>query len=333
MSVFIEEPIMDKEQTNQKKMNVGEILRYIWWHTVKRIKFFAPLTSILASTGIYRKFCNHVLDKYDIYHIQDMTKQAQAYFEQNVDRVEKIKSKLSDEKSRLVYDNMIHYRCTRDSQYLEGIVDGNQYFDKSLIHFGTKEIYVDCGACGGDTVRICLKNLRDGLGKFKEIFALEPDPENYEKLNNWVSAVRGGDNDRIKCLNIGTWDKKGTLSFEAGLKGNSQIAESTKTQSFGYKDIVIMVNVDTLDNILGDKLVTFIKMDVEGSELPSLKGAEKVISANLPRLAICIYHSDADMVEIPDYLMEKYPAYHFYIRHYGNTYAETVLYAIPDKYL
>lgn len=73
-------------------------------------------------------------------------------------------------------------------------------------------------------------------------------------------------------------------------------------------------------------------MDLEGSELPSLKGAEKVISTNFPRLTICIYHSDDDMINIPEYLMEKYPDYKFYIRHYGHDWPETVLYAIPDKF-
>lgn len=91
--------------------------------------------------------------------------------------------------------------------------------------------------------------------------------------------------------------------------------------------------MDTLDNILKDKAVTFIKMDIEGSELPSLKSAEKVISANFPRLAICIYHSDADMLEIPEYIMEKYPSYSLYVRQYaaGLHESETVLYAIPKQ--
>lgn len=89
--------------------------------------------------------------------------------------------------------------------------------------------------------------------------------------------------------------------------------------------------MDTLDDILAEKEVTFIKMDIEGSELPSLRGAENVISKNLPKLAICIYHSDADMIDIPEYLMEKYPSYSFYIRHYSFSTSETVLYAVDGK--
>lgn len=92
-----------------------------------------------------------------------------------------------------------------------------------------------------------------------------------------------------------------------------------------------MINVDTLDDICAGKAVSFIKMDIEGAELPSLRGAEKVIEKYHPKLAICIYHSDSDMLEIPEYIMGKYPSYSLYVRHHSQCSAETVLYAINDK--
>lgn len=75
--------------------------------------------------------------------------------------------------------------------------------------------------------------------------------------------------------------------------------------------------------------VTFIKMDIEGAELESLKGAQKVIQRDKPKLAICIYHKPEDMVELPLYIKELVPEYKFYIRHHSNFINETVLYAIP----
>lgn len=139
---------------------------------------------------------------------------------------------------------------------------------------------------------------------------------------------------RIKCYNMGTWDEKGTLSFETNEGSSSMIMESRKTYTYhpNANPERTSISVDTLDDTLKDKAVTFIKMDIEGSELPSLKGAEKVISTNLPRLAICIYHSDEDMLDIPEYIIEKYPAYSLYIRQHSTGLAETVLYAIPKKY-
>ena len=70
-------------------------------------------------------------------------------------------------------------------------------------------------------------------------------------------------------------------------------------------------------------------MDVEGAELESLKGAQKVIQRDKPKLAICIYHKPEDMVEIPLYIKELIPEYKLYIRHHSNYIFETVLYAIP----
>jgi len=69
-------------------------------------------------------------------------------------------------------------------------------------------------------------------------------------------------------------------------------------------------------------------MDLEGSEMKALKGAENIIEKNMPKLGISIYHSNQDMIDIPEYLMKRYPKYKFYIRqHVKFTNTETVLYA------
>ena len=57
--------------------------------------------------------------------------------------------------------------------------------------------------------------------------------------------------------------------------------------------------------------ITMIKMDVEGAELESLKGARKTIQRDKPKLAICIYHKPEDMTEIPLYIKELVPEYRF----------------------
>jgi len=72
-------------------------------------------------------------------------------------------------------------------------------------------------------------------------------------------------------------------------------------------------------------------MDVEGAELESLKGAEKTIRRDRPKLAICIYHKPEDMTEIPLFIKELVPEYKLYVRMHANDGSETVLYAIPSK--
>ena len=71
-----------------------------------------------------------------------------------------------------------------------------------------------------------------------------------------------------------------------------------------------------------------IKLDVEGAELESLKGAEKTILRDKPKLAVCIYHKPEDLTQIPLYIKNLVPEYKLYIRHHSNRFTETVLYAV-----
>lgn len=88
------------------------------------------------------------------------------------------------------------------------------------------------------------------------------------------------------------------------------------------------INVDRLDEILKDEVITFIKMDIEGSELPALQGAENIIKEQKPKLAICLYHKIEDFWEIPMYIHNLLPEYHFGIlHHFPRMFYGSVLYA------
>ncbi|MBQ6342965.1 MAG: FkbM family methyltransferase [Anaerolineaceae bacterium] len=73
--------------------------------------------------------------------------------------------------------------------------------------------------------------------------------------------------------------------------------------------------------------VTYIKADIESFEYKMLKGAEKTIKNNKPRLAICIYHNAVDMYSILLLIHRINPDYRFSVRHHSFTLSETVLYA------
>ena len=74
-------------------------------------------------------------------------------------------------------------------------------------------------------------------------------------------------------------------------------------------------------------------MDIEGSELPALKGGLKTIQQDRPQLAVSIYHSNDDFVDIPLFLHEDLKDYTFRLGHYSFDLCETVLYAIPNELL
>ena len=83
-----------------------------------------------------------------------------------------------------------------------------------------------------------------------------------------------------------------------------------------------------LDDVLKNKKVTFVKMDIEGAEPQALRGAENIIRTQKPRLAICIYHDLKHLWEIPFYIKNLVPEYKIYLRHHTNLEYETVCYAI-----
>jgi hypothetical protein len=90
----------------------------------------------------------------------------------------------------------------------------------------------------------------------------------------------------------------------------------------------IRIETDSVDHVCEGEKVTFIKMDIEGAELEALKGARNTICRHRPKLAICVYHRQEDLVTIPQYILSLHEDYRLYLRHYGDFCTETVLYAV-----
>ena len=103
----------------------------------------------------------------------------------------------------------------------------------------------------------------------------------------------------------GVWDEHTQLSFISKY-GASRVDAGGE----------VKINVVPLDEVLVGEPVTFIKMDIEGSELRALKGARKLITKNHPKLAICVYHKNEDFIQIPQYLHKLVPEYKFYMKHH-----------------
>ena len=86
-----------------------------------------------------------------------------------------------------------------------------------------------------------------------------------------------------------------------------------------------------LDSLLNEVPVTFIKMDIEGSELATLNGAEKVIRKNSPILTISAYHRQGDLWEIPILIHSLNPDYSFHLRPHMLEAWDLVCYAVPPN--
>lgn len=181
---------------------------------------------------------------------------------------------------------------------------GNQYFDVFLPK--KEEIFLDAGSFDGQTAAGFLEWAGE---RGKKIYAFEP----LEEMRDIIQKRRLP---KTEILNYAVWDKKEQLFFTENSAG-----------SFVNCDGTIEVQGMDIDSALQGAEVTFIKMDVEGSELKALAGARNTIRNYRPRLAICIYHKPSDVWEIPSYILRLVPEYRLYIRHYTMDVQETVLYA------
>lgn len=86
------------------------------------------------------------------------------------------------------------------------------------------------------------------------------------------------------------------------------------------------ITIDTFSRQIGLKNVDFIKMDIEGAEIPALIGATATIKKFKPKLAISAYHKWDDLLTIPQLIHGMRDDYSFYLDCTTGFGGETVLY-------
>jgi len=231
----------------------------------------------------------------------------------NFDKYFKVYNMFSDDLSKKTLLNKLNYMISFDKTYLEKIVQlpEKQYFEPDIYKITSKDCFVDCGAFDGDTLDNLMRELNGNISAY---YGFEPDVKNYFKFNKKIDKYKN-----IEIFNKGVYSKNTTLKFNLNNRA-SKIAE----------DGDIEIEVVSLDNTLGDKKITFIKMDVEGAEKEALLGARKTIQNEKPALAVCVYHKFDDLYVIPDLIQSFGVKYKYYLRHYTLGLAETVLYAVPE---
>lgn len=239
---------------------------------------------------------------------------AASYFESHKAIVEENYKNWADQTSKDVYETMIRYRINRDPALLPTVTlpIEQQYFEKSLggrPFLGSQEIYVDAGAFTGDTVNEFVRAVQ---GEYQHIYAFEPIPAHYEKLLKNTENFAN-----ISCIHAGIGNESKKVTFASN-------GQSSRPDESGQE----IVQIDTLDNFLQNVKVTFIKMDVEGMEEAALLGAKDLIAANHPKLAICLDHSNKDIVLLPQLIRQLNPSYQLYCRQYGPSVCDMVCYAV-----
>ena len=228
--------------------------------------------------------------------------------EDNKDKYLWVHNILADKKSKWTLENIIDLRYNYNIEATKDFVFDleNQYFDE-LVKFGEDEVFVDCGGFDGKTTEKFLQICPD----YKKIYYFEPVKRYYE-----ISIEKLNKHRDIFFFNKGTHKKK---SFEKFIIKGSESFISDEGN-----DVIEAVR---LDDVIEDK-ISYIKMDVEGAEYDSLIGAERLIRAHKPKLAICVYHEQKDFWRIPELVLSYNKDYKVYLRHYTEGLLETVMYFI-----
>jgi len=223
--------------------------------------------------------------------------------------IDEIKSWMYDEKSKNIVDAILSKRKNHIFDYSD-ICEDDQYFVEDIVPRDKESVFVDVGAYDGDTIEQFIKYQN---GKYKAIYAFEMDEDNYKKIQEKDFESK------VSVYNYGIWDEKKEIKYESfGMQ--SRLVKGTK-----------IAKCITMDEILKDKYVSYIKMDIEGAEYRALLGAKDIIKRCKPNLAICIYHKPEDIYDITKMLKEWLPEHKFYIRHHKRVFWDTVLYVIKNE--
>lgn len=231
-----------------------------------------------------------------------------SYLEKNLVRYKKAYSLLEDDFSESVYLNRMK-KAYFDKDISKIVSEAREEYFDSKVSLNDEEVFVDCGGFDGDTA---LEFVSRTNGRFKKIIIFEPETEKEEIIRD---RMKNYQYDFYKC---GVWSKETVLKFDARGDCGSRITEEGDTE----------IKVKALDDTVFEDAPTYIKMDIEGSEIEALKGAKRIIQQYKPKLAICIYHNPEDLFEIPIMIKEMCRHYKLFIRQYADSRFETVCYAI-----
>ena len=226
-----------------------------------------------------------------------------AFLRENLSQAEEALSLLADQRSRQVYRDLIAYKLTGRLEHLISTCSSRQEAFFSLLRLGPEEAFADLGAYNGDTIQEFLQ--RTG-GRFSRIFAMEPDAKNYQKLCRRAEKLGIFPDDRVRLWNLAAWDDRASLSFAPKAGRGCTVAAAAGQE----------VLADSLDNLIGHEPVTFLKMDVEGSESRAILGAANTIRRHRPKLMISAYHRSEDLFALPRQIGRIQPGYRLYLRRF-----------------
>ena len=216
------------------------------------------------------------------------------FVNKNIDKIELARTLFYDGESREIYDNMVKFKFTGRREFLKKCESDSVPFE-----FKKGEKYLDLGAYNGDTVLSFVNSCPD----YSFITALEPDGKNFKKLEKNTENLRD-----IRLINACVSDFDGESYFTSA-KGRGGSSDNGK----------IPVKAVSVDSILKNEDVTYLKADVEGAESKAVDGMREIILRCKPKMKIACYHRSEDIFSLIIKVMNIRSDYKAFIRHTPHT--------------
>jgi len=179
------------------------------------------------------------------------------------------------------------------------------------------DFVIDAGGCYGDTALY----FSNEVGLNGQVYTFEFIESNLIILKNNL-ALNGENSNNVKVIERPLWNTS-DLDLYYIDNGPGSIVRPEKISN----NLINTLAIDDFVKIEEVPRIDFIKMDIEGAELHTLRGAEQTIRAYKPKLAISIYHSIEEYATIFAYIDSLDLGYKFYMNHFTIFGEETVLFA------
>lgn len=232
-----------------------------------------------------------------------------AFCEAHREELAQARALLSDEASKTVFDCILNFKLTGELSHLLTAQTDEDVLMQTMVRPQEINCAVDLGAYNGDSVRALL----DAKGStVRVVYAAEPDRRNFQKLAAYAEAEQRAE---VYPIHAGAWSEQAVLCFDAEGNRNATLAQN-RSEVLRERDTRLReVAVDTVDHMVKDAWVDYIKYDVEGSEREAVLGSVETVKRCEPRLMVSLYHRNEDLFALPLLLHRLFPNYRgFYLR-------------------
>lgn len=196
------------------------------------------------------------------------------------------------------------------------LVYGQYYYDRDGVRIAPEvgDFVIDAGAFTGDSSVIFGKS----VGANGQVYAFDPVAKHQEICRLNFSRLEEGN---VTLIPFGVGEER----IDAA---PIEVSEYAPGYRAGSSDVPVPMR--RIDDLVIDRAidrVDFLKMDIEGSEMAALRGAQASIRKFRPKLALSIYHRPDDFFEIINWVHDLDLGYRLFVDHHTIYDEETVLYA------